>query len=86
MPNQADVRATSHARHDTLLVAALAAGDLAGTDRDHATELIETCADCATLHDDLVAIARATASAPPDRKSTRLNSSHFVPSRMPSSA
>jgi hypothetical protein len=65
MPSHPDVRATSHDRHDALLVAALAAGDLAGTDRDHATDLIETCADCATLHDDLVAIARATASAPP---------------------
>jgi hypothetical protein len=65
MPKQPDVRATSHDRHDTLLVAALAAGDLAGTDRDHASDLIETCAECATLHDDLVAIARATASVPP---------------------
>jgi hypothetical protein len=65
MPNQPDVRSTSHDRHDPLLVAALAAGDLAGTDRDHATDLIESCPDCATLHDDLVAIARATASVPP---------------------
>jgi len=65
MPNQPDVRSTSHDRHDPLLVAALAAGDLAGTDRDHATDLIASCPDCATLHDDLVAIARATASVPP---------------------
>lgn len=65
MPPTPDVRPTSHDRHDPLLVAALAAGDLAATDRAHATELIETCLDCATLHDDLVAIARATATVPP---------------------
>jgi hypothetical protein len=65
MPDPSDVRPTSHARHDPLVVAALAAGDLAGTDRDDATTLIQTCADCATLHDDLIAIARATASVPP---------------------
>jgi len=65
MPDPSDVRPTSHARHDPLVVAALAAGDLAGTDRDHATALIESCAECAALHDDLIAIARATASVPP---------------------
>jgi hypothetical protein len=65
MPNLPDVRPTSHDRHDPLLVAALAAGDLAATDRDHATSLIGSCPDCAILHDDLVAIARATASVPP---------------------
>jgi hypothetical protein len=65
MPSASDVRPTSHDRHDPLLVAALAAGDLAATDRDHATELIRSCAECATLHDDLVAIARATATVPP---------------------
>ena len=64
MPNGSDVRPTSHDRHDPLLVAALAAGDLA-TDRVHATHLIQTCGECATLHDDLIAIARATASVPP---------------------
>jgi hypothetical protein len=65
MPPTPDVRPTSHDRHDPLLVAALAAGDLAATDRVRATELIETCPDCAALHDDLLAIARATASVPP---------------------
>jgi hypothetical protein len=65
MPSVSDVRPTSHDRHDSLLVAALAAGDLAATDRDHAIELIESCAECATLHDDLIAIARATATVPP---------------------
>jgi hypothetical protein len=65
MPDVPDVKPTSHDRHDPLLVAALAAGDLAGTDRDHATTLIQTCAECATLHADLIAIARATATVPP---------------------
>ena len=59
-----DVRATSHEDHDTMLVAALAAGDLAGTDRDQAIALIEGCTDCASLHDDLRAIARATSTLP----------------------
>jgi hypothetical protein len=65
MPSAPDVRPTSHDRHDSLLVAALAAGDLAATDRVRAIRLIETCDDCATLHADLIAIARATASVPP---------------------
>lgn len=67
MPHVSDVRATSpdHDRHDLLLVAALAAGDLAATDRDHALTLTRSCAECAELHDDLLAIARATASVPP---------------------
>ena len=65
MPTRSDAGPTSHDRHDPLLVAALAAGDLAATDRVHATELIRTCSDCATLHGDLVAIARATATVPP---------------------
>jgi hypothetical protein len=65
MPSAPDVRPTSHDRHDPLLVAALAGADLAATDRVHATHLIETCPDCASLHADLIAIARATAAVPP---------------------
>ena len=65
MPHSREVRQTSHADHDPILVAALAADDLAGADRDLALELTRTCADCALLHDDLRALARATASAPP---------------------
>ena len=55
---------TPHDRHDPILVVSLAAGDLAGTERDRATDLIRACADCARLHDDLIAIARATAALP----------------------
>ena len=39
MPHVSDVRTTSHDRHDPMLVAALAAGDLAATDRDRAIAL-----------------------------------------------
>lgn len=65
MPHASDVRWTSHDRHDPMLVAALAADDLVGTDRDQAVALTRSCAECATLRDDLIALARATASAPP---------------------
>jgi hypothetical protein len=65
MSQDSDVRSTSHDRHDTLLVAALAADDLAGADRDRAIALTRTCAECAMLHDDLLALARAIAAAPP---------------------
>ena len=65
MPPDTDVHATSHDRHDRLLVAALAADDLAGTDRDQALALTRTCPDCAILLADLRSIAQATAVAPP---------------------
>jgi hypothetical protein len=66
MPHVSDYRVQpEHDTHDRLLVAALAAGDLAGTDRDHARQLTRSCAECAQLHDDLLAIARATAVVPP---------------------
>ena len=51
-----------HAQHDPLLVVSFAAGDLADADRDLAASLVAECADCATLHDDVLAIARATAA------------------------
>ena len=53
-----------HAQHDPLLVVSLAAGDLTGAERDLATSLVADCAECATLQDDLLAIARATAALP----------------------
>jgi len=70
MPHVSEARATDHDRHDPMLVAALAAGDLAGTERDQVIALTASCADCAALHDDLVAIARATASVPPPIRGT----------------
>lgn len=66
MPHVREFHANSaHADHDPLVVAALAAGDLSGTDRDHALVLTRSCASCGLLHDDLVAIALATATVPP---------------------
>ncbi len=65
MPHVPEVVSTSHDRHDSMLVAALAAGDLAGTERDQAIALTSSCADCASLHADLLAIAKATVSVPP---------------------
>src|SRR6185295_12585376 len=65
MPHVRDVAATSHDRHDPMLMAALAAGDLAGTDRDQAIALTRSCTECASLHADLLAIAEATTTLPP---------------------
>ena len=65
MPHVSEFHALPHDRHDRLVVAALAAGDLAGNDRDQALALTASCADCARLHADLIAIARATATLPP---------------------
>ncbi|HEY7132701.1 MAG TPA: hypothetical protein VH440_10640 [Candidatus Limnocylindrales bacterium] len=64
MPHVNELTA-SHEQHDPLLMAALAAGDLAGAERERALDLTRSCAECAALHDDLVAIARATARVPP---------------------
>jgi hypothetical protein len=60
---------TLHAQHDPLLVVAFAAGDLTGTDRARAASLVADCNECATLHDDLLSIARATAALPSARRS-----------------
>jgi hypothetical protein len=56
-----------HEQHDQILVVSLASGDLAPDDRDRATAqtLVDSCAECARLHDDIVAIARATRALPP---------------------
>jgi hypothetical protein len=54
-----------HAQHDPLVVVSLAAGDLTGADSDLAAALIADCTECASLHDDLLAIARATVALPP---------------------
>jgi hypothetical protein len=52
------MHASEHAAHDQALVAALAARkpDLADTDRAAAGELVASCADCADLLADLVAL------------------------------
>jgi hypothetical protein len=65
MPRETEL----HDQHDPLLVVALAAGDLAGTDLDRTTAQVADCAECTTLHDDLLAVARATAALPAARRS-----------------
>jgi len=56
-----------HEQHDPILVVSLASGDLAAADRDRtaAQSLVDTCADCARLHDDVLALAAATKALPP---------------------
>jgi anti-sigma factor RsiW len=53
-----------HAAHDTMLVAALAAGDLSDLARADGEAMVAACDDCATLHADLLAIATATHDLP----------------------
>ena len=54
----------SHAEHDPLLVAALAAGDLEPAERELAEALASRCSDCALLAADLRAITAASAALP----------------------
>ena len=56
-----------HEQHDQILVVSFASGDLAPDDRDRAVaqSLVDSCAECAKLHDDVLAIARATQALPP---------------------
>src|SRR5688572_12991510 len=56
-----------HEQHDPMLVVSFASGDLTTADRDRAAaqSLIDTCADCARLRDDVLAIAQATKALPP---------------------
>ena len=63
-----------HAHHDQILVVSLASGDLATADRDRATalSLVESCGDCARLHDDVLAIAQATKALPAAVRTARL--------------
>ena len=63
---------TPHPAHDRLAIAALAAGDARGADRERATDLVQGCEQCRILFDDLRSLAAAVrvlpmASSPPDR-------------------
>ena len=58
----------SHHDHDLALVAALAAGDAQGRDHTRATELVTSCAECALVRDDLVALASSLHSLPAPRR------------------
>jgi hypothetical protein len=60
-----------HPIHDLTLVAAHAAGDLLESERADAEALLASCADCADLHRDLLAIASATRTVPAPLARTR---------------
>jgi hypothetical protein len=53
-----------HNTHDPALIAAHAAGDLAGPALIRADRLLASCAECSRLDADLIAIARATRALP----------------------
>ena len=53
-----------HAQHDLDLIAAHLAGDLTDTQRIRAEGLLQSCASCADLRRDLLAIATATRALP----------------------
>lgn len=55
---------SSHASHDTMLVASLADHSLAMSERDAAEALVGACGECAGLHADLVALRDATRAMP----------------------
>ncbi len=62
------------------LIAALNAGDLGDNERDRATDLVDTCAGCASLLADLAIIRAVTATlpAPPRRRDYRLTDADAV--------
>ena len=53
-----------HARHDALLIAGQAAGDLSDPERVRADALVAECSECSALRRDLVALAAAVRSVP----------------------
>lgn len=57
-----------HESHDPQLIAAFAAGDLEGAERESATALTSSCPACAGLDRDLRAISLATRELPPVRR------------------
>ena len=61
--------ASIHADHDPLLVAALADRELTGQEHDRARAQVAACPDCASLHADLLTLARATHDLPPIARS-----------------
>lgn len=56
--------ASSHASHDTILVASLADHSLATSEREAAEALVAACGLCAALHADLLALRAATQAMP----------------------
>lgn len=75
-----------HRDHDVLLIVSSATGDLGGSERDRATQLIAACHDCADLHREIQAIAQATAALPdaPRSREFTLTADDAVRLRRPS--
>jgi hypothetical protein len=64
VPNNSSLSA-EHRRHDRLLVARFAAGDVDGTAQQHeAQELVRRCSECAALAADIKAISTSVARMP----------------------
>jgi hypothetical protein len=57
-----------HAMHDELVIAGLAADDLDGSAAEAARRLVRSCPACGRLHEDLRALAAATAALPAPRR------------------
>jgi hypothetical protein len=53
-----------HQNHDQILIAALAGGDLTGSELTRARTLLASCPQCTELHSDLISIAAATRTVP----------------------
>jgi hypothetical protein len=73
VPNTRSLSA-EHNRHDRLLVARFAAGDLEGHLLHEAQDLVRRCSECAALAADITAISKSIAKmpAPPRTKDFRL--------------
>jgi hypothetical protein len=73
VPNSRSLSA-EHNRHDRLLVARFAAGDLEGNLQHEAQDLVRRCSECAALAADITAISKAVAKLPsaPRTKDFRL--------------
>ena len=65
--------AGSHATHDRFLIAARAAGDLAGRDLEQADAILSACEPCQDLLAELRSIATATRHLPPPVRLTDLD-------------
>jgi hypothetical protein len=72
----------SHASHDLVQVAALAADDLEGTERTAIEAIVARCSPCRLLFDDLRSIAHATAALPAVPRTRDFRISHEDAARL----
>ena len=62
---------SDHAQHDLSLIAGHAAGERSNPESAAAAALLASCATCADIHRDLVAIAAATRALPRTARAPR---------------